>query len=202
MPELASTKDRLLAAAVEVIDNSGIKELRIRDIAARAGVKEPSVYHFFGSRDGLVEAAQAFRYTRGLLELTQVFDGKVRNCSNTEEFIAVIHDVTASIFSDDRYSIRAVRADVLGSAMSRPRLKSAVAAAQRQSHELLCATLNFAQERGWVLPELDTMAFAVWYTGMVNGRLVYEIDPVQCSGQAWNDLATEVTITALCGPRK
>ncbi|MDH6239286.1 TetR/AcrR family transcriptional regulator [Aurantimicrobium minutum] len=65
MPELASTKDRLLAAAVEVIDNSGIKELRIRDIAALAGVKEPSVYHFYGSRDALVEAAQAFRYTRG-----------------------------------------------------------------------------------------------------------------------------------------
>lgn len=202
MTDNLRTHDRLLKAAVDVIDSAGIKELKIRDVAAMAGVKVPSVYHFFGNRDGLVEEAQAFRYTRGLLELTQVFDEQVRNCSNIEEFIAVIREVTALVFSDDRYSTRAVRADVLGSAMSRPKLKSAVAAAQRKSHDLLSSTLNFAQERGWVLPELDTMAFSVWYTGMVNGRLVYEIDPAQCSGQAWNNLATELTVFALCGPAK
>ena len=199
MVELPNTRDKLLAAAIEVIDHSGIKNVRVRDIASRAGVKEPSVYHFFGSKDGLVEAAQAQRYIRGLLELTQVFDDLVRQCDSLEAFKETIRSVTSAIFSDTRSSIRAVRADVLGSAMSRPDLKKAVAEVQRQSHELLDSTLTFAQGKGWVLPELDTMAFSIWYTGMVNGRLVYEIDPSQCSGDAWNTIAVNVTVRTLCG---
>ena len=74
MPEAANTRARLLNAAVFVIDQGGVKALKVRDVSARAGVKEPSVYHYFGNRDGLVEAAQAKRYIRGLLELTEVFD--------------------------------------------------------------------------------------------------------------------------------
>jgi AcrR family transcriptional regulator len=199
MVELPNTRDKLLAAAIEVIDHSGIKNVRVRNIASRAGVKEPSVYHFFGSKDGLVEAAQAQRYIRGLLELTQVFDDLVRQCDSLEAFKETIRSVTSAIFSDNRSSIRAVRADVLGSAMSRPDLKKAVVEVQRQSHELLDSTLTFAQDKGWVLPELDTMAFSIWYTGMVNGRLVYEIDPSQCSGDAWNTIAVNVTVRTLCG---
>jgi AcrR family transcriptional regulator len=202
MPDQLPTRERLLLAAVEVIDTSGVKQIRVRDIAARAGVKEPSVYHFFGSRDGLIEAAQAFRYNRGLLELTTVFSEKVRACSHREEFVEVIRAVTHAVFAEERHDIRAVRADVLGSAMSRPELKVAVASAQRESHLVLDGALQFAQERGWVVPDLNTMAFAVWYTGMVNGRLVYEIDPTQCSGAEWNKLATDVTISTLCGSGK
>lgn len=181
-----------------MIDAGGMKTLRVRDIAAKAGVKEPSVYHFFGSKDGLVEAAQAQRYTRGLLQLTQVFDELVRKSQDKESFISTIRTVTTAIFGEDRVNVRAVRADVLGSAMSRPALKEAVARAQRTSHNLLDSTLTYAKAQGWVRPELDTMAFAVWYTGMVNGRLVYEIDPSQCSGDAWNEIAVNVTVSTLC----
>ncbi|MEY4533350.1 MAG: hypothetical protein RI926_1119 [Actinomycetota bacterium] len=202
MPEAANTQDRLLEAAIDVIDQGGVKALRVRDISARAGVKEPSVYHYFGSRDGLIEAAQAQRYIRGLLELTQVFDKLVHQCTTRQGFIETIRTVNTAVFAENRQSVRAVRADVLGSAMSRPELKMAVAQAQRESHNLLDSTLTFAQSQGWVLPELDTMAFSVWYTGMVNGRLVLEIDPSQCSAEAWNKIAIDLTVSALCGSQK
>lgn len=197
MDENQGTRENLLAAAIEVIDQNGMKAVRVRDIAARAGVKEPSVYHYFGSRDGLVEAAQAQRYTRGLIELTGVFDQLVRACNNVEEFNQVIIRVLAAVFAPEREAIRAVRADVLGSAMSRPRLKEEVAISQSASHLLLSGTISFAQEQGWVRSELDTMAFAVWYTGMVNGRLVYEIDPGQCEPDEWDRIAEEATLHLL-----
>lgn len=199
--ETSGTKEKLLEAAIQAIDLGGVKAIRVRDIAAQAGVKEPSVYHFFGSKEGLIEAAQAQRYTRGLLELTQVFDSMVRKSADKAEFVSTIRTVTGAIFAHDREIVRAVRADVLGSAMSRPALKDAVAQAQRSSHELLHSTLTFAKSKGWVREELDTMAFAVWYTGMVNGRLVLEIDPTQCSPEAWNAIAVEVTVNTLCGPQ-
>jgi AcrR family transcriptional regulator len=197
MVEVLGTRENLLNAAIEVIDHSGIKAVRVRDIAARAGVKEPSVYHYFGSRDGLIEEAQAQRYSRGLLELTQVFDSLVKSCTSAEEFQAAVRKVIGAVVAPDREQVRAVRADVLGSAMSRPELKAAVAAAQSQSHSVLSGSISFAQQQGWVHPELDTKAFAVWYTGMVNGRLVYEIDPLQCSSHEWDSIAIDATLHLL-----
>ena len=81
-----------------------------------------------------MEAAQAQRYTRGLLELTGVFDQLVRACNNVEEFNQVIIRVLAAVFAPEREAIRAERADVLGSAMSRPHLKQEVALSQSSSH--------------------------------------------------------------------
>lgn len=200
MVEPLNTRENLLTAAIEVIDQNGLKAVRVRDIAARAGVKEPSVYHYFGSRDGLVEEAQAQRYSRGLLELIQSFDALVRSCSSAEEFQQIIRRVFSAIVTPERELVRAVRADVLGSAMSRPHLKNAVAAAQANSHRLLAGAITYAQEMGWVRPELDCMAFAIWYTGMVNGRLVYEIDPSHCEGTAWDAIAVDATLYLLRQP--
>lgn len=197
MLEPLTTRENLLRATVEVIDHSGMKAVRVRDIAARAGVKEPSVYHYFGSRDGLVEAAQAQRYSRGLLELIQAFDRLIRACSSVDEFHDAIRRVVSAVVAPEREIVRSVRADVLGSAMSRPDLKQAVAEAQAQSHILLSGAVAYAQSQGWVRPELDTMAFAVWYTGMVNGRIVYEIDPQQCDSSSWDELTLDVTLYLL-----
>ena len=40
MDENQGTRENLLAAAIDVIDQNGMKAVRVRDIAARAGVKE------------------------------------------------------------------------------------------------------------------------------------------------------------------
>jgi len=193
------TRDRLLRAAIEAIDLDGIPGMRVREVADKAGVTVPSVYHFFGSKDGLVDAALAQRYSRGLLELTQKFAELSLACTSAEQLWAVVERVVLAVFQPDRIPVRSVRADVLGSAQSRPHLRDAVALAQRESHDLLSATLRELQSRGWVREDLDTDAFAVWYTGMVNGRVVLEIDPTQCDGDAWNEIARLATVSLLRG---
>lgn len=194
-----TTRDRLLRAAVAAIDTEGIRGMRVRDVAAEAGVTVPSVYHFFGSKDGLVDAALAQRYLRGLLELTQKFAELSLACTTAEQYWAVVDRVVLAVFQPDRIPVRSVRADVLGSAQSRPHLREALSLAQRESHDLLSATLCEMQRRGWVREDLDPDAFAVWYTGMVNGRVVLEIDPTQCDGDAWNEIARMATVSLLKG---
>jgi AcrR family transcriptional regulator len=194
-----TTRDRLLRAAVEAIDLDGIRGMRVREVAAKAGVTVPSVYHFFGSKDGLVDAALAQRYSRGLLELTQKFAELSLACTTAEQLWDVVDKVVLAVFQPDRIPVRSARADVLGSAQSRPRLRDAVSLAQRESHDLLSTTLQEMQSRGWVREDLDTDAFAVWYTGMVNGRVVLEIDPMQCDGDAWNEIARVATVSLLRG---
>ena len=57
----AGGRERILAAASQVIARQGIKGLRFEDVAARANVSRALLYYHFGNRTGLVNAA--FEYT-------------------------------------------------------------------------------------------------------------------------------------------
>ncbi|MFH1462845.1 MAG: TetR/AcrR family transcriptional regulator [Pseudomonadota bacterium] len=52
-----STRERILAAAVVVLVESGLDALTVDEVARRAGVTPVTVYRHFADRDSLVEAA-------------------------------------------------------------------------------------------------------------------------------------------------
>lgn len=48
------TRERILVSAAQVLSERGYAATRLSDIARRAGVHAPGVYHYFSSRDDLV----------------------------------------------------------------------------------------------------------------------------------------------------
>jgi AcrR family transcriptional regulator len=51
-----NTRDRLLLAAAELLHESGGRSASTRAICERAGVQAPTLYHHFGSKQGLIDA--------------------------------------------------------------------------------------------------------------------------------------------------
>jgi AcrR family transcriptional regulator len=51
-----STRRRLLAATFVVLSRDGRRKLQLSDVAAEAGVSRPTLYRYFGSKEGLLEA--------------------------------------------------------------------------------------------------------------------------------------------------
>ncbi len=51
-----STRSRILAAAGELFYSEGIRNVGIEMICKQAGIKKPTLYHHFGSKDGLIAA--------------------------------------------------------------------------------------------------------------------------------------------------
>ena len=60
----APTRDRLLAAAGELLTES--PEVSTRAICDRAGVQAPTLYHYFGNKQGLLAAVVETRFTEHL----------------------------------------------------------------------------------------------------------------------------------------
>lgn len=197
MEHETGTKERLLHAAIDVINEQGVKGIRIREIAAAAGVREPSVYHFFGSREGLVEAALVERFNVHLSELYRVFGTKLKDCRTQEDFVALVRRMFQQSFSEERNQIRSMRADIIGSAQSRPKLKEAITQKMLESYTELNNFIEGAQIRGWVDPKLDGLTFAAWMMSIVNGRVYIEMNPEPYNAQTWEKLSVDAVLLAM-----
>ena len=195
------TRERLLRAAIEVIATSGERAIRVREIAAAAGVTEPSLYHFFGSREGLIIAAQATRYREEQIEGLDRFVAAVESAKSLEDFVAAIATTLTWAFRSERRQVRATRIDVFGSAQSRPQLATELAAAQQQASSALANVLRLAQARGWIPDDRDCGILATWILGQISSRVFIEIDPELAGSTEWNDLSLTAVLAVLgCQP--
>ena len=52
----SDTRERLIAAAADLIATSPGEEFSLRAVCDTVGVKMPTLYHFFGSKQGLIDA--------------------------------------------------------------------------------------------------------------------------------------------------
>lgn len=62
MERAQSSRERLLVAAAELISASPGQDVPLRAICDAAGVKLPTLYHFFGSKHGLLEAVVGYGF--------------------------------------------------------------------------------------------------------------------------------------------
>jgi AcrR family transcriptional regulator len=197
--ERPATSERLLSAAIELLDQGGEAAVRIDAVAEAAGVKRPSIYYFFGDREGLIVAAQTERYRRTLLFGMRDQYKAVRALETHEQFIEFVSAWMAAISTPDGEHRRSVRMQVLGSAASRPELRDAVEAADSEASEQFAMVIAVAQDRGWTGRRFDPEVAALWWFGMVNGRFLVEGSRSAADRQAWDEIATEA-IVRLFGP--
>lgn len=71
----ASARDRLLLAAAELMDAAQGAEVPTRAICERAGVQAPTLYHHFGSKQGLQDAVITHGFKQFLARRAALGDG-------------------------------------------------------------------------------------------------------------------------------
>lgn len=189
MTEPAPTRDRILEAAITAIDQGGEASLRIDSIAEAAGITKPSIYHFFGDRDGLVAAAQAERYRRSVLSgLEDAIEATLalNSRGEFEKLLPVYVDIAMDPAGAMR---RAGRIQVLGSAVSRPKLTEEVVDATKRAMELTTRVVEIPIERGWIDADVDADAIALWWISLTLGRHLFDLVDDQRLHERWRDIA-------------
>src|SRR5436309_521150 len=63
-PSEGNARDRLLRAAATLMNESGERTLSTRGVCAMAGVRAPTLYHHFGSKQGLIDAVIRHGFTQ------------------------------------------------------------------------------------------------------------------------------------------
>ncbi len=176
MQDTPSTRERLIDAAIGTIETGGEAAVRVDVVTEQVGVTKPSLYHFFGDRDGLITAAYAEMYRRSLLHGLKEFYEAIVDAATPEEYRRIVEATVVSFSDPEGIRRRAVRASVIGSAVTRPTLQEAVAAVNREEMGLLARALEIGVKRGWSTLRHDPRTTAFWWWGVVNGRHLVEID--------------------------
>ena len=189
VPEVNDTRERLLKATAAVIDKGGESAVRIRDITKACAITAPSIYHFFGSREGLIDAAQAYRFSRGQLELGLAFSTALYKCRSKKDLTELAHRFLDLMFAPERRATRNSRLNVLGNAIYRPELSKELAVAQDLSNKIVGDPLRFAQAKGWVRDDFNSEMFAAWLNGVVNSRRLIEMGSNHPHGSEWDVIA-------------
>jgi AcrR family transcriptional regulator len=204
MPHSDSIRQRILELAVSAIDEGGEAAVRVNDLATEAGVTVPTLYRHFGSRDGLVEAAQTYRFRK-----TQFVDGSVlaaslAKCKNQDELRKALRKELLTHFDTDRWELRQVRLNALGAGYARPELAASLALAQKQGAMGIAEMLLPFQKKGWIRKDIDLPATVYWFMGQILGRVLIEMGDNPVSQKKWNDVSLEGIMAVIFGdsPKK
>ena len=172
----APGRQRILEAAMAAIEAEGEAGLRILEIAAEAEVAQGLISHHFGSRDGLVVAAQRERFA-GQIEKDRERLMRLIGAKPTRtQFIEGIAKLTRDVVGRARRDARLNRAAMLGAAHGRPEYREALGPIVAGLIDGLTHAVSHAQAAGYVQKDLDPRAVATFIQAYAFGIVLSDLD--------------------------
>lgn len=192
MQNTLTTRERLLEAAISIIETQGEGAIRVDQVAELAGFTKPVLYSYFKNREDVIVTAQGERYIRALELGRADVDAAVLNASTADEFFLIMQKWVRSFSSPEGELRRRFRIEVLGSAVTREKLQEKIREANRIQAKNLGALLAIAKDRQWLSLDVDPKDLSIWWTGLVLSRHLVEIDPTELDADAWDTITVEM----------
>ena len=169
----AEGRERLLAAAIRHLETHGEAELRVTEIAEEADVAIGLIRHHFGSRDGLVAAAQQRRIEGVTREDLAGMRATLTEVADNDALVARVIELTRAVTDRRRADVRLSRFAAIATAHGRPEAREAIGA----TLDDLSVLIMEAQLRGLVRTDLDARAVATFLQAYALGVIVHDLDP-------------------------
>ena len=191
-PREPDARRRILDAAIAVIDASGDASLRVLDIADMAGVAPGLINHHFRSRDGLIAAAQAERYSATVARDFSMFREVLGADWSHEKTVATMRGALTGVIRRDRAEIRLRRATALAAAHGRPGLRAALSETVASTVDGAAQVVAIGQEKGIFDPDLDPRAAGTVMLSMALGYVIADFDARPASEEDLVDVVSKM----------
>lgn len=180
--------DHVIEVAIRHIEQHGVAGLNMRTIATDSGVSYGAIYHHFGDRDGLVQAAQFERLRRQPGIDISSFGAALEEQGDLGDFVGRIQKIADDIADPARAKVRLERASVIASSLSRPELRAKLTELEDDVFQQVRALVVEAQKRGIADPGLDPSAVAIYLEALSFGVVLAEFVHDRPQPQALSDV--------------
>ena len=162
----------VLDAVVERLMTGDEVLIRIPEICEATGINYGSVYHHFGSREGVIDAAYYAIYTRLINEDISSLRMINESASTREEFIDAIRPVLRRFSPGQDVAKQEIRVRILAAALTRPDLRVSIGLAQTRLADELMRVIEFGQDREWLRSDVSAHYIGLCLRAIVFGRTV------------------------------
>jgi AcrR family transcriptional regulator len=191
-----STRDEILAAAVTEVRERDESAFRVTIVAKSAGCATSVLYHYFGSREGLIDAALVqivIEESAGVRESLQLASVAAESSTDVIEMLV---SYVQFAHSPDRRGDRSLQARLLGAAQTRPAVRTAYQQYGKlvmQANRLLLSTLA---DKGLIRSDLNLDAVALTLRAVDFGWVLDEVnDESEVNFDDWVAVMRELAVT-------
>lgn len=153
---------------------------------------------FIALFQGLITAANAERFMRVSPGVVVDYRSATSLAKTSEDFFAFLRlNLSMHALNEEIVRWRWSRIEVLGAALQRPALLTAVEKSQRKIVDQFASITQDAQDRGFLRDDIEPKSASLWFQGMQMGRVLTEIQPGLDQNNEWLTLAVEGIDAAL-----
>ncbi|HEY4456662.1 MAG TPA: TetR/AcrR family transcriptional regulator [Pseudonocardiaceae bacterium] len=162
----AERKDQLLRATCAVIAESGIRDLRMTDVAKQAGVSSGTVHYYFDSKQALIHAAFEYNFRDSLQR-------RVDLLTTGGDALTLLERVVTSYAPADPDSVAAWRvwAELWVHGLREPELRALNETIYGEWRAIVVGLVRDAQDQGLLVPG-DAVQVANTIVAMIDGLAI------------------------------
>jgi AcrR family transcriptional regulator len=160
--------------------------IRIPEICEATGVNYGSVYHHFGSREGVIDAAYHQMFTKLAEEDLATLHAVSVSAQSFDEYLMAMQALIGTFASsDERRARRALRARIVAASMMRPELRELIGETQSRLTIELRSIVEYGQQREWLNRELSAHSVAVLIQVLLVGRTLDDVSTTPIDNAEW-----------------
>ena len=179
------TAVKLLDTVSAMLDGANPNDIFVDDVLHVSGVSRGSLYHHFGDYPSLVHATLIRRFAsnvdadgKAMMHVAQMAESK-------SDYWQRIRQLSALTQVPERAPIRAERARLISLARSDAKLAEQLGVEQDRLTHAMGDAISLAQEKGWVNPQLNPRAVAVFLQAYSLGRAVDDVASESLPNADW-----------------
>lgn len=172
---MSTRKQSILEVTVRLLEERGPDGFTIDDVLVESDTSASSLYHHFGSREGLLAEAQRYRYQTswGDGDRRQVEVGQA--VTSNQELLDFIAAELRRIATDpEMVAARRARVQTVAKSFDSRAVAESRAHIQQRVISEIDRIFATAQQRGFAPRELDTRAYSAFFFGLAMSRAFTE----------------------------
>ena len=186
-----ATIEKLLEVTISELDRVGLAEIDLDSLLRKSKISKGSLYHHFGSKNGLLAAAEAQQFMKYLKREGETFRELIEDCKSKQKFIDLVAGVMKITRLESNLDFRKKRVRAIAMSFNDETLAQVLKNAQIEVTEYLAGSFQIAKDRGWVKPDTDLMALSYWIQGVFIGHIMLDITEQTEHEEAWGQVAFE-----------
>ena len=180
---------KLLEVTISELDRVGLAEIDIESLLRKSKISKGSLYHHFGSKNGLLAAAEAQQFMKYLKREGETFRKLIEDCKSKQKFIDLVAAVMKITRLEANVDFRKKRVRAIAMSFNDENLAQVLKNAQIEVTQYLAGSFQIAKDRGWVKPDTDLMALSYWIQGVFIGHIMLDITEQTEHEEAWSEVA-------------